>query len=107
MNVIKETTTFEEVSGELRLSDSSLMETISMGVDRKEMLLITPEGFFVQGVKVELNEADPETYKDIFRAFLMWMKGNGILPKSAESLAVTPQILRGPSRYVIAKKGQT
>ncbi len=45
---------------------------ITFNTSDKEMLKITPDGFYVRGVKVPQDEAEAEAVYKAFRQFLVW-----------------------------------
>jgi len=58
------------------VADSTQSNTISMHVGPNEMLKVTPNGFYVRGVKVTQDDKEAETVYNAFKAFLVWAELN-------------------------------
>jgi hypothetical protein len=50
--------------------------TFAAGNPNVEMLKVSPEGFWVRGMKVEQNDKEAETVYNAFKAWMMWAKLN-------------------------------
>lgn len=50
--------------------------TFCAGNPTTEMLKVSPEGFWVRGVKVEQSDKEAETVYNAFKAWMMWAKLN-------------------------------
>jgi hypothetical protein len=56
------------VSSNLPVSDN----TISMMVSGTEMLKVTPDGFYVRGIRVPADEKEADKVYKAFKQFLVW-----------------------------------
>ena len=50
--------------------------TFCAGNPNTEMLKVSPEGFWVRGVKIEQDDKEAETVYNAFKAWMMWAKLN-------------------------------
>jgi len=50
--------------------------TFCAGNPNTEMLKVSPEGFWVRGVKVTQDDREAETVYNAFKAWMMWAKLN-------------------------------
>lgn len=50
--------------------------TFNSGNPSTEMLRVSPNGFWVRGVKIEQDDKEAETVYNAFKAWMMWAKLN-------------------------------
>ena len=50
--------------------------TFHAGNPNTEMLKVSPEGFWVRGIKVEQDEKEAKTVYEAFKAWMMWAELN-------------------------------
>lgn len=50
--------------------------TFAAGNPNVEMLRVSPQGFWVRGVKIEQDEKEAQTVYEAFKAWMMWAKLN-------------------------------